>query len=106
VGELQIGVGLVPIRQVQLPGALGFGTNHRIQAGVLTGPGQLHIQPVDVFCSGEPDQGPAAGQPLGAVAGGGIGQVHPAIALSPTAAIQIPPWQSDLPAVAPVQADG
>ena len=33
VGELQVGVGLVPIRQVQLPGALGFGTNHRMGSG-------------------------------------------------------------------------
>ena len=38
LGQLQIAVGLVPIGQIQLPGALGFGTNHRIQAGLLPGP--------------------------------------------------------------------
>ena len=49
LGQLQVGVGLLPVGQVQLAGALGFGPDHRVQAGVLAGPGQLHIQPVDVL---------------------------------------------------------
>jgi hypothetical protein len=61
LGQLHIPVGLLPIRQVQLPAALGFGADHGVQVGVLAGPGQLHIQPVDVFGAGEPDQSPAAG---------------------------------------------
>ena len=105
LGQLQVAVGLLPVGQVQLPGALGFGADHRVQAGVLAGPGQLHIQPVDVLGAGEPDQGPPAGQPLGAVAGGGIGQVHPPVALAAAAAIQIRPGQGDRPAVGAVQAD-
>jgi hypothetical protein len=43
---------------------------------------------------------------LGAVAGGGIGQVDPPVALAGTAAIQIRPRQEDLPAVGTVQAQG
>ena len=82
LGQLQVAVGLLPVGQVQLAGALGFGADDGVQAGVLAGPGQLHIQPVDVFGAGEADQGPPAGQPLGAVAGGGIGQVHPPVALA------------------------
>jgi hypothetical protein len=58
LSQLEVAVGLLPIRQVQLPGALGFGADHGVQPGVLAGPGQLHIQPVDVFAAGEPDQGP------------------------------------------------
>ena len=106
LGQLQVAVGLLPVGQVQLAGALGFGADHRVQAGVLAGPGQLHIQPVDVLGAGEPDQGPPAGQPLGAVAGGGIGQVHPPVALAAAAAVQIRPGQGDRPAVGAVQADG
>ncbi len=106
LGQLQVAVGLLPVGQVQLAGALGFGADHGVQAGVLAGPGQLHIQPVDVLAAGEPDQGPPPGQPLGAVAGGGIGQVHPPVALAAAAAIQIRPGQGDLPAVGAVQADG
>jgi hypothetical protein len=70
----------------------------------VAGPGQLHIQPVDVFCAGEPDQGPAPGQALGAVPGGHVGQIHPPVALSLTAAIQIRPGQRHRPAVVAVQA--
>jgi hypothetical protein len=39
------------------------------------------------------------------VAGGGIGQVHPPVALAAAAAVQIRPWQDDLPGVAAVQTD-
>jgi hypothetical protein len=65
-GQLQIGIRLVKVGQVQLASAVGFGADHLIQAGVLAGPGQLHIQPVDVFAAGQADQGAAAGQPQGA----------------------------------------
>jgi hypothetical protein len=85
---------------------LGFGADDGVQAGVLAGPGQLHVQPVDVFVAGEPDQGPAAGQSLGAVAGGGIGQVDPPVALPAATTIQIRPGQDDLPAVRAVEANG
>jgi hypothetical protein len=61
LGQLQVPVGLLAIRQVQLAGALGCGTDHRIQASVLAGPRELHIQPVHVFAAGEPDQGSAPG---------------------------------------------
>jgi hypothetical protein len=67
LGQLQVPVGLLPIGQVQFPAALGFGADDGVQAGVLAGSGQLHIQPVDVFCAGEPYQGSPAGQPLGSV---------------------------------------
>jgi len=86
---LQVGVGLLSIRQVQLTAAVGLGPDHGIQASVLTGSGQLHVQPVDVFGSGQADQGSAAGQPLGAVASRRVGQVDPAVALAAAAAIQI-----------------
>ena len=56
LGQLHIGVRLLPIRQVQLAAALGFGADHRIQAGVLAAPRQLHIQPVHVLGAGEPDR--------------------------------------------------
>jgi NhaP-type Na+/H+ or K+/H+ antiporter len=72
-----VGASGVPIGQVQLAGPLGLGPNHGVQVGILAGPGQLDIEPVDVFGAGEADQGSAAGQPLGAMAGGGIGQVGP-----------------------------
>jgi hypothetical protein len=85
---------------------VGFGADDRVQPGVLAGPGQLHIQPVHVFAAGKPDQGPPPGQPLGAVAGGGIGQVHPPVALTAAATIQIGPGQSDCPAALAVQLDG
>jgi hypothetical protein len=91
LGQLQVAVGRVPIGQVQLPAALGFGADHRIQAGVVAGPGQLHIQPVHVLAAGQSHEGPAAGQALGPVTGGGIGQIHPPIALPAAAAIQIRP---------------
>jgi hypothetical protein len=63
LGQLQIPIGLLPFRQVQVPGVLGLGADHRVQAGVLAGPGQLHIQPVHVLGAGEPDQGPPPSQP-------------------------------------------
>jgi hypothetical protein len=94
------------VRQVELAGAVGLRADDGVQAGVLAGSGQLHIQPVDVFGAGEPDQGPPPGQPLGAVAGGGIGQIHPPVALPAAAAIQIRPGQDDLAAVGAVQAKG
>ena len=58
LGELEVGVGLVPVGKVQFAGALGFGADHGVQVGVLAGPRQLHIQPVHVLAAGEPDQGP------------------------------------------------
>jgi hypothetical protein len=61
LSELQVAVGLVPIRQVQLAGALRFWSDHGVQAGVLPGPRQLHIQPVHVLSAGQPDQRPPAG---------------------------------------------
>ena len=106
VGQLQIGVRLLPIGQVQLPGALGFGADDGVQAGLLAGPRQLDIEPVDVFGAGQADQGPAPGQPLGPVASRRIGQIHPPIPLAPAAAIQIGPGQGHLPAVGAVEADG
>jgi hypothetical protein len=72
LGQLEVGVGLVSVGQVQLPAALGFGADDGVQAGVLAGPGQLHIQPVHVLAAGQADQGPPPGQPLGAMPGGGI----------------------------------
>jgi hypothetical protein len=42
---------------------------------------------------------------LGAVAGGGIGQIHPAVALAVTTAVQIRPRQADYPVVLAVQPD-
>jgi len=105
LSQLQIGIRLLPIRQVQLAGPLGFRADHGIQAGVVAGPGQLHIQPVHVLCAGEPDQGPPTGQALGPVAGGGIGQVHPPVALAAATAVQVRPGQSDLSVVGAVQPD-
>jgi hypothetical protein len=69
---------------------------------------QLGMNPEldDVLVAGEAAQGPPAGQALGAVAGGGIGQVHPAVALAAAAAIQIGAGQEDRPAVGAVQAQG
>jgi hypothetical protein len=58
LGQLQVGVGLVAVGQVQLAGTLRFGADDGIQAGVLAGPGQLHIQPVHVLAASQPDQGP------------------------------------------------
>jgi hypothetical protein len=37
LGELQVPIGLVAVGQVQLPSPLGFGADHRVQAGVLAG---------------------------------------------------------------------
>jgi hypothetical protein len=106
VGQLQIAVGLLPIGQVQLSGAVGFGADHGVQAGVQAGPRQLHIQPVHVFAAGQPDQGPPPGQPLGPVAGGGIGQVDPAGALTAATAVQIRPGQDNRPTVVAVETYG
>jgi hypothetical protein len=39
LGQLHIAVGLLPVRKIQLPGTLGFGPDHRVQAGLLAGPG-------------------------------------------------------------------
>jgi hypothetical protein len=63
LGQLHIPIGLLAVGQVQLPAALGLGADHGVQAGVLAGPGQLHIQPVDILGAGEADQGPPPGQP-------------------------------------------
>ena len=82
LGQLQVGIRLVAVGQVQLAGAMRLGPDDRVQAGVLAGPRQLNVQPVDVFAAGQLDQGPAAGQPLGAMPGGGIGQIHPTVALA------------------------
>jgi len=43
---------------------------------------------------------------LGAVAGGGIGQVDPPVAFVAAAAIQIGPGQDDLPSVGAVRVEG
>jgi hypothetical protein len=72
----------------------------------MPGAGQLHIQPVAVLGAGEPHQRPPPGQALGAVAGGGVGQVDPAVAISPLAAVQVPARQHHLPRVLAVHADG
>jgi hypothetical protein len=53
LGQLQVGIGLVAVGEVQLAGALRFWSDDDVQAGVLAGPGQLHVQPVDVFGAGE-----------------------------------------------------
>jgi hypothetical protein len=106
LGQLQVAVGLLAVGEVQLSAALGFGADHGIQPGVLAGSGQLHVQPVHVLAAGQADQGPASGQPLGPVAGGGIGQVHPTVALPASAAIQIRPRQDNLLWVGAVQAEG
>jgi hypothetical protein len=81
VGQLQLRVGLRPVGQVQLPAALRFGPDHHVQPGLLPGPRQLHVQPVHILAAGEPHQRPPAGQPLGPVPGGGIGQIDPPVAL-------------------------
>jgi hypothetical protein len=106
LGQLQVAVGPLAGWEVQLAGATGFGANHGVQPGVLAGSGQLHVQPVDVLGAGEPDQGPPAGQSLGPVAGGRVGQVHPPVTLPAAAAIQIAPRQRELPVVGAVQPDG
>jgi hypothetical protein len=106
LGQLQIAVGLLPVRQVQLPATVGIGADHGVQAGVLSGPRELHVQPVDVLGAGEPDQGPPPGQPLGAVAGGGVGQVDPPVPLPLRAAIQVGPGQGDRLVILAVEAEG
>jgi hypothetical protein len=106
LGQLQVAIGLLPIGEVQLAGPLGLRPDHRIQPGLLPGPGQLHIQPVDVLDPGEADQRPPPGQSLGPVASRRVGQVHPSVALAAAAAIQIRPGQGHLPAVGAVEADG
>ena len=60
LSELEVTIRLVAVGQVQLPSTLGLGADDRVQADVLAGPGQLYIQPVDVFSAGQPDQGSAA----------------------------------------------
>jgi hypothetical protein len=106
LGQLQVAVGLLAVGQVQLSSTLRFWSDDGVQAGVLPGPRQLHIQPVDILGAGEPDQGSAPGQPLGPVAGGGVGQVDPAVALATAAAVEIRPGKRDIPAVVTVQAQG
>jgi hypothetical protein len=39
LSQLQVAVGLLPVGQVQLAAALGFGADRRVQAGLLAGPG-------------------------------------------------------------------
>jgi hypothetical protein len=85
---------------------VGFGPDHRVQAGLLAGAGQLHVQPVDVLAAGEADQRPPAGQPLRAMPGRGVGQVDTAVALPVAAAVQVPPRQGHLVRVVAVGADG
>ena len=46
LGELGVAVTDLPVGQVQLGRPLGFGPDHRVQGGLVPGPGQLHIQPV------------------------------------------------------------
>jgi hypothetical protein len=58
LSQLQVGVRLLAVGEVQLPGTMRFGADHRVQAGVLAGPRQLHIQPVHVLAAGQPDQSP------------------------------------------------
>jgi hypothetical protein len=94
------------MREVQLPDALRFGSYDRIQPGVLAGPRQLHIQPVDILGPGEAHERSSTGQPLGAMPGGGIGQIHPPVALPAAATVQIRPGQRDLFVIGAVQADG
>ena len=96
LGELGVPVANLPVGQVELGRALGFGPDYRVQPGVVTGAGQLHIQPVGVLGAGEPHQRPPAGQALGAMAGDGVGQIHPAVALPAAAALQIPARQDHL----------
>jgi hypothetical protein len=105
LGQQQIGIRLVAVGQVQLAAALGFGTDHGVEAGVVAGPGQLHIQPVDVFAAGQSHQSPPASQPLGAVASRRVGQVHSPVALPAAAVIQIGAGQGDRPTVGAVQAE-
>ena len=49
LGELGVAVTRLPVGQVQLGRPLGFGPDHRVQGGLVAGPGQLHIQPVGVL---------------------------------------------------------
>ena len=105
LGQLQVAVGLLLIGQVEFAGALGFGADDGVEAGVLAGSGQLDIEPVDVFGAGEADQGAAAGQALGAVAGGGVGQIDPTVALAAAAAVQVRRGQGHRPTVGAVKAD-
>jgi hypothetical protein len=86
---LLVAVGQVAVGQVELGRALGFGTDHRVEGGLVPGAGQLDIQPVGVLAAGQADQGPPAGEALGAMPGGGIGEVDAAVALAPAAAVQM-----------------
>ena len=71
----------------------------------MAGSGQLHIQPVAVLVAGESDQRPPPGQALGAMPGGGIRQIDPAVALTALAAVQIPAGQGHLPRLLPLHPD-
>ena len=106
LGELGVAVADLSVGQVQLGRPLGFGADHRIQPGVLAGPRQLHVQPVGILAAGQADQRPPPGEALGAVAGGGVGQVDPAVALPPATAVQIPSRQRHLFGVLGVDPDG
>ena len=106
LGELGVAVTRITVGQVQLGWPLRLGPDHRVQGGLMPSPGQLHIQPMGVLGAGEADQRPPAGQPLGAVAGGGIGQVDPAVPLATLAAVQIPAGQGHLPRLLPIHPDG
>jgi hypothetical protein len=103
--ELAVAVGGLQLGQVQLDTALGFGPDHRVQGGLVPGAGQLHVQPVAVLAAGQPHQRPPPGEGLGAMPGGGVGQVDAAVALPAAAAVQVPPWERDLPRVLAVQAE-
>jgi hypothetical protein len=105
LGKLLVAVGQVAVGQVQLGRALGFGTDHRVQGGLVPGAGQLDIQPVGVLAAGQPHQGPPAGEALGAMPAGGIGEVDAAVALAPAAAVQIPARQAHLTGVLAVHSD-
>src|SRR5215216_6032149 len=58
LGELAVAVADLPVGQVQLGRRMGFGSDDRVQPGILLGPGQLHIQPVAVLGAGQADQRP------------------------------------------------
>src|SRR6266511_3661680 len=50
--------------------------DHRVDAGLASGAGGLDVQPVGILAADHPDEGAFAGEPLGPVPGGGIGQVE------------------------------
>src|SRR6266540_4051832 len=83
-----------------------LGADHRVQAGVLPCPGELHVEPVHVLGTGHPDQRAPLGQPLRAVPGGRVGEVDASVVLGAGAAVQVPAGHGHLPAAGAVQADG